>query len=103
MDLVHDPNRKELQALDEEIQDLEFDHHPARKYATAYDLRDMSALGIEPTFRRRFDFLAMVGFSSTVIVAWETTLATLGFALFNGGTGGLFCESGAADNASLLT
>lgn len=82
----------ETKHIDDEIRDLEFEHNPAKKYATAYDLRDMDALGIVPTFRRRFDFLAMVGFSSTVIVAWETTLATLGFALFNGGTGGLFCE-----------
>jgi len=83
----------ELQAFDDEIRDLEFDHDPAKKYATAYDLRDMDALGIVPTFRRRFNFLAMMGFSSTVLTAWETSLATFSFALYNGGTGGLFCVS----------
>jgi hypothetical protein len=84
---------RELDAFNEEIRDLEFDRDPAKKYATAYDLRDMDALGLVPAFRRRFNFLAMLGFSSTVVVAWQTTLATLSFALFNGGTGGLFCES----------
>lgn len=81
----------ELRALDDEILDLEFDRDPAKKYATAYDLRDMAALGLTPAFRRRFNFLAMVGFSSTVVTPWEATLATFSFALFNGGTGGLFC------------
>ena len=61
------------------------------RYATAYDVRDMNALGLLPTFRRRFNFLAMVGFSSTVVTPWETTLVTFSFALFDGGTGGLFC------------
>ncbi|KAK3072457.1 hypothetical protein LTR53_006784 [Teratosphaeriaceae sp. CCFEE 6253] len=81
----------ELRALDAEMRNLEFGSDDApEKYATAYDLRDMNALGLVPTFRRRFDFLAMLGFSSTVVVAWQTTLATFSFALFNGGTGGLF-------------
>ncbi|KAK5696056.1 hypothetical protein LTR97_008476 [Elasticomyces elasticus] len=80
----------ELRALDEDLHKLEFGSDPAKKSATAYDLRDMNALGLVPTFRRRFNFLAMLGFSSTVVVAWQTTLATFSFALFNGGTGGLF-------------
>lgn len=86
-------NNVELRALDDEMRNLEFGSDPARKYATAYDIRDMDALGLAPTFRRRFDFLAMLGFSSTVVVAWQTTLATFSFALFNGGTGGLFCKT----------
>jgi len=83
----------ELRALDDEIRNLEFgsDQGDGKTYATAYDVRDMNALGLLPTFRRRFNFLAMVGFSSTVVTAWQATLATFGFALFNGGTGGLFC------------
>ena len=81
----------ELRAVDDEIRDHGFDHDPViREYATAHDIRDMAALGLAPTFRRRFKFLAMVGFSSTVVVAWQNTLATFGFALYNGGTGGLF-------------
>ena len=81
----------ELRAIDDEIRDLEFDRNPvAKEWATPNDLRDMAALGIAPTFHRRFKFVAMVGFSSTVVVAWQNTLATFGFALYNGGTGGLF-------------
>ena len=82
----------ELRALDDEIRNLEFDrdHNPAKEYATAHDLRDMDALGLTPTFRRRFKFVAMVGFSSTVVVGWQNLMATFSFALYNGGTGGLF-------------
>ena len=80
----------ELRALDDEIRDLQFDRAPAKQWATAYDLHDMDALGLAPTFRRRFKFVAMVGFSSTVVVAWQNTMATFSFALYNGGTGGLF-------------
>ena len=83
-------NRVEVRTLDDELHDLEFDRNPATQWATVKDLRDMDALGIAPTFRRRFKFIAMVGFSSTVVVAWQNTMATFGFALFNGGTGGLF-------------
>jgi hypothetical protein len=84
-------NNVELRALDDEIRGLEFDHNPAKQYwATPNDVRDMDALGLNPTFKRRFKFVAMVGFSSTVVVAWQNMLATFYFALYNGGTGGLF-------------
>ena len=85
-----DSHNVELRAMDEELRDLEFDRGTAKKWATPHDLRDMDALGLTPTFKRRFKFVAMVGFSSTVVVAWQNTLATFGFALYNGGTGGLF-------------
>ena len=78
-----------------------------RHFATAYDARDMDAFGLKQTFRRRFTVLAMLGFSSTVVTAWQTTLATFSFALFNGGTGGLFCKiaivAGADYRAAQLT
>lgn len=81
----------ELRALDNELHELEFERGaPAKHGATAYDIRDMDALGLLPTFRRRFKFIAMIGFSSTVVVAWQNTTTTFGLALFNGGTGGLF-------------
>ena len=57
---------------------------------TAHDVREMELFGIEPTFRRRFKFVAMVGFASTVVMCWQNTLATFSFALQNGGTGGYF-------------
>lgn len=86
----------EMKSFNGDVLELEVERNPAKKYATAYDLRDMDALGIVPSFKRRFDFFAMLGFSSTVIVAWEVTLVTLSFGLFNGGTGGLFCKLSAS-------
>ena len=78
-----------LQQLNSELHELEFDS-PAKEGATAYDIRDMDALGLAPTFKRQFKFVAMVGFCSTVVVAWQNTLTNFGFGLFDGGTGGIF-------------
>ena len=76
----------ELRQLDGEFHD----DSPATQGATAYDIRDMDALGLAPAFKRRFKFVAMVGFCSTVVVAWQNTLTNFGFGLFDGGTGGIF-------------
>jgi choline transport protein len=87
------PNRPYQDTLDKETQDIEFDtgsRELMKQWATAYDVHDMDALGLAPTFRRRFKFVAMVGFSSLVVVAWENTLVTFYYALANGGTGGFF-------------
>ena len=78
-----------LPQLTSEVHELELDS-PAKEGATAYDMHDMDALGLAPTFRRRFKFIAMVGFCSTVVVAWQNTLTNFGFGLFDGGTGGIF-------------
>ena len=75
------PHNVELSALDEIARDLELDSDPAERYATAYDIHDMDALGIKPAFRRRFNLLAMIGFSSMVAAAWQNTFATFTFAL----------------------
>ncbi len=85
-------NNVEMRAIDDEIRDLEFDRNTtaAKQWATPHDIKDMDALGLTPTFKRRFKFVAMVGFSSTVVVAWQNMLAVFYFALYNGGTGGLF-------------
>jgi choline transport protein len=83
-------SRLALRALDKEINDIEFDRDDMKKWATAYDIHDMDALGLAPTFRRRFKFVAMVGFSSMVVLAWQATLTSFQFALENGGTGGFF-------------
>ena len=84
-------DKVELRTSDHELRDLEYDRPAAAKlWATNNDVRDMNALGINPTFKRRFKFVAMVGFSSTVVISWQNTLATFYFALYNGGTGGLF-------------
>lgn len=68
----------------------DFSRSAAQTWATTHDIRDMSALGLYPTFKRRFRFIAMVAFSSMVTVAWQNVLAVFQFALYNGGTGGLF-------------
>jgi len=44
----------------------------------------------EESAQRRFKFIAMVGFCSTVVVAWQNTLTNFGFGLVDGGTGGIF-------------
>ncbi|KAK4903070.1 hypothetical protein LTR49_026878 [Elasticomyces elasticus] len=77
-------------ALDHEIHALEYDHHAEKLQPSANDVRDMGLFGIQPTFTRRFKFVAMVGFASTVVMCWQNTLATFSFALQNGGTGGYF-------------
>lgn len=38
----------------------------------------MDALGLAPTFKRQFKFVAMVGFCSIVVVAYEYTLVNFG-------------------------
>lgn len=81
-------NNVAMRAIDNEIRDLEFDRAAEKTWATPNDVRDMDALGLNPTFKRRFQLVAMIGFSSTVVVAWQNTLATFYFALYNGGTGG---------------
>ena len=79
----------ELRQLDNELHELEFDS-PAKQGASAYDIGDMDALGLAPVLKRNFKFVAMVGFCSTVVVAWQNTLTNFGFGLLDGGTGGIF-------------
>ena len=86
----NDVRHTHKQAIDEEIYALEYDHNPKKLQPTAHDVRDMGLFGIQPTFTRRFKFVAMVGFASTVVMCWQNTLATFSFALQNGGTGGYF-------------
>lgn len=91
---MHSRDKVELRAMDNELRDLEYQRPQAAKlWATAADVRDMDALGINPTFKRRFKLVAMVGFSSTVVISWQNMLATFYFALYNGGTAGLFWAS----------
>lgn len=60
------------------------------KGATVGDQHDVLAMQIEPVFHRRFDLAAVVALGMSVVVAYQNTLATLGFTLYNGGTGGVF-------------
>lgn len=79
----------ELKQFDNELHELEFDRE-AKWNSTVNDVRDMNALGIAPVFKRNFKFVAMVGFCSTVVVAWQNTLTNIEFGLLDGGTGGVF-------------
>ena len=56
----------DVRHLNMDSHDPHNDSSPAKEGATAYDLHDMDALGLAPTFKRRFKFIAMVGFCSTV-------------------------------------
>ena len=44
------------------------DHSREKLQPTAHDVRDMGLFGIEPAFKRRFRFISMVGFASTVVM-----------------------------------
>ncbi|KAK5130279.1 hypothetical protein LTR08_002239 [Meristemomyces frigidus] len=75
------------QDADDDLLALEFGSKASKFGATRDDVREMDLLGIEPTFKRRFKFMAMVGFASTVVLGWQVVLATFYFSLDNGGTG----------------
>lgn len=77
-------------AIDGEILAIEFGRESDKLKPSAQDAYEMELFGIEPTFRRRFKFVAMLGFNSLVVLCWQNTLATFQFALDNGGTGGYF-------------
>lgn len=57
---------------------------------TRFDRRDMSMLGKKQVLRRQFKFSTMLGFASTVMVAWEFVLIVAPFGLTNGGTPSVF-------------
>lgn len=50
----------------------------------------MSMLGKKQVLRRQFRFSTMLGFASTVMVAWEFILIVSPFSLANGGTPAVF-------------
>lgn len=63
---------------------------PAQYRGTAFDKHDMSVLGKKQVLRRPFGFSTMLGFASTVMVAWEFVLLLIPWSLQNGGTAGVF-------------
>lgn len=50
----------------------------------------MKMLGKKQVLRRQFKFSTMLGFASTVMVAWEFVLIVAPFGLTNGGTPAVF-------------
>jgi choline transport protein len=57
---------------------------------TSFDRQEMSMLGKKQVLRRQFKFSTMMGFASTVMVAWEFVLIVAPFGLTNGGTLAVF-------------
>jgi hypothetical protein len=57
---------------------------------TSFDRKEMSMLGKKQVLRRQFKFSTMLGFASTVMVAWEFVLIVAPFGLTNGGTPAVF-------------
>ena len=49
----------------------------------------LARLGKKPVLRRRFGFLAMIGFTCTMLVTWEGSLVLFTTGLTNGGSAGL--------------
>ena len=58
----------------------------ARYRGTDADQRDMVVLGKKQVLRRHFKFITMLGFASTVLVAWEILPVISVYALQDGGT-----------------
>lgn len=59
----------ELHALDGDVREFYVDQRSDKGGATTSDISDMVTLVVPPTLHGRFRFIAMVGFSSTVVVA----------------------------------
>lgn len=61
------------------------EHVPVKYRGTQADRHDMLVLGKKQVLRRNFNFLTMLGFSSTVMTAWEILPIISVFALEDGG------------------
>ncbi|KAK4496526.1 hypothetical protein PRZ48_012506 [Zasmidium cellare] len=81
------PNGSSGESNDEDVVD---DSVPVQYHGTSEDKHDMRVLGKKQVLRRHFSFTSMVGFSSTVLVAWEETPVLAIYALDNGGTAIIF-------------
>lgn len=63
---------------------------PEKYRGTSADKDDMNVLGRKQVLRRNFQFTTMLGFASTVLVAWEILPVISVYALENGGTAIIF-------------
>ena len=70
-------------------EDVAYDVPPQYR-GTAADSHDMRILGKTQVLRRHFNFSTMLGFASTVMVAWEFVLLVSPFGLEDGGTPAAF-------------
>lgn len=62
----------------------------SRYAGTDFDVQDMRILGKAQVLRRTFNFNSMLGFASTVMVAWEFVLIVSPFGLADGGRPAVF-------------
>lgn len=62
----------------------------SRYVGTDFDVHDMRVLGKAQVLRRTFNFNSMLGFASTVMVAWEFVLIVSPFGLADGGRPAVF-------------
>jgi len=62
----HSASNARVTAVDENGFALDHEGKGGNWNATHHDVREMADFGIEPAFKRRFKFIAMVGFASTV-------------------------------------
>ncbi|KAK3722150.1 hypothetical protein LTR37_002583 [Vermiconidia calcicola] len=91
--IEHDPVQVREAPWDMDNQDYKAgvsDTIEVKFQGTAADRHDMSMLGKKQVLRRQFKFSTMLGFASTVMVAWEFVLLVIPFTLKDGGTPGVF-------------
>lgn len=92
----HEPNDvsiEEVRGVHDVYTDKAFqgsDTVPEKYKGTSADKNDMSVLGRKQVLRRNFRFTTMLGFASTVLVAWEILPVISVYALENGGTAIIF-------------
>ncbi|KAK0246605.1 hypothetical protein LTS09_018253, partial [Friedmanniomyces endolithicus] len=93
----HDPNTFDITEVPGERRPSKEDEKvfagstvPAKYRGTVADKNDMVVLGRVQVLRRNFNFPTMLGFASTVLVAWEILPVISIYALEDGGTAIIF-------------
>lgn len=84
LSILEAPPDGELGAFDEDK--VVSSNVPEKYRGTTTDHHDMLVLGKKQVLRRNFRFATMLGFASTVMVAWEILPVISVFALEDGGT-----------------
>lgn len=93
---VYTVSEERKDAFNEQTEEAYADDHnidasiPKQYRGTDADRKDMSVLGKKQVLRRNFRFATMIGFSSTVVIAWEILLPVFSFILVDGGPPILF-------------
>ena len=90
MEKVHHVSSHAMAAVDEAPTPAAQIPADSRYAGTDFDVHDMHVLGKTQVLRRTFNFNAMLGFASTVMVAWEFVLIVSPFGLADGGRPAVF-------------